>query len=748
MKTKSTIITIAVLCTILALIFILLPNPISSASIIDKIIPNNDYKTSFIRLLKNCNYTLSYRTSTAWIDCTNRLTISYRIINEQHRKFSVDFDSFTFYADYKINVTINNVDEHLLDTSNKTLILYMSYGDIIGFNYSDIASIPNLILSHSNNDTVFSFSMQRNHIRNIHINIDPSYFIVSCYNGESTWYNSQRLIARSHNGTIFMSSYNETTTVIYKNFNNGSSTWVLCSSPSVGFDGQPYKLIMTRNNSLWAFWSKGNNINYSISLDFGATWSTEKRINNGSFVSYDPSVCLDSLNNIHLVFYGHIGGSYWQLSYFKYNYTTGWSTVTLLTTYAVSGVAHNQNPSIACSLNNSIAVAYREGSNYIKCALYYGNAWHLRIEVYHTAPTLRAQNIPCVIFDQNNMVCIVWAGRYDITTTHLRISYSTSTDWITFSTPTTISSYNLYQYTPSIGCSLDNEKYVAWGGRDGSGNAFRHILYTYTIGGVWQPVTSITAIDGYNDYDANILYGNNPRIDGLSITNPNTGFCMIFSEDKNITFYASSNLNFHVHKVSNVTLYNWYPINNTLYDIRYIKNPMLWFNITVNDDVSYTTKIKIWVDNHLIYTSGWGFNRTESVNISSFWYCFNFTLDTFYNFTVNGTDSQGYYKNETHTFSYIASYTDNYFLSGTLILDDFLFLILYLFGILYLIINKNTNEMFVGSKLAYIFIFLNLALILGCIVTYTTPLQETIMTGLLFAYVFLLWLSYDKRKNK
>jgi hypothetical protein len=114
--------------------------------------------------------------------------------------------------------------------------------------------------------------------------------------------------------------------------------------------------------------------------------------------------------------------------------------------------------------------------------------------------------------------------------------------------------------------------------------------------------------------------------------------------------------------------------------------------------------------------------------------------------TVNQTTLKYGNTTSAHKHFYITPIVDDDFWSGILILDDFLFLITYLFGILYLIINKNTNEMFVGSKLAYIFIFLNLALILGCIVTYTTPLQETIMTGLLFAYVFLLWISYNKRK--
>ena len=600
-----------------------------------------------------------YRVNTIWLPCSGRLHVVYRDINDHHKKFGMEFDSFSFWADYKINISIDGVDSYILDNVFKTLRLTMNNGNIIGFNYSDIAGLPNLVLRYGFcNDSIFWFTIQRDHIRNVHVLLDPSYVILYSTKDPATGENTQRLTTRSRNGTIFVSYSDALHSCINKSYDNGS-TWITVNEPIYN-DQYPYSLAFLANDTLVAMWQSNTTyyINYSMSHDYGQTWSSQMPISNHTYAAYMPCMVVDGYDNIHVAWYGYTATSlsYFSVQYRRYVAGVGWDNVQ---TVATASNSHSIEPSMFVDNSNNIHLAYRSASNYIRYIYNNNNgasgSWSASVVAYQNPVTARAMQKPSIVVDSLYNVWITMVGRYSTTASQVKVwVVNSSTFGVSWGAVSDLSAYDAYQYNPSIGLSGNDMKYVAWDGYT-SGNAHRVIHYSYTINNVWQAEALLTTPDAFEDYYPNILSARFPKYYGTCTALPSHGFCFLYSDDANISFYVSADFSWDtlVPYSSNVTFSNWYPVNDTVYSVSYLRMPLLNFSVDVNDDWGYSTYLRFWVEDVLVYTSGYGANRTVLINLSKYWWSFNFTLGTHYNFTVNGTDINGYYKNETHQFSYV-----------------------------------------------------------------------------------------------
>jgi hypothetical protein len=89
----------------------------------------------------------------------------------------------------------------------------------------------------------------------------------------------------------------------------------------------------------------------------------------------------------------------------------------------------------------------------------------------------------------------------------------------------------------------------------------------------------------------------------------------------------------------------------------------------------------------------------------------------------------------------------------TIGLDTNIFLFVYLFFITYLVFSKETNELFIRTRIHYIFILCNLVLLLGIesgsflgILTLNI-IENAILLPFILMSISLLWLTFKEEKN-
>jgi hypothetical protein len=90
----------------------------------------------------------------------------------------------------------------------------------------------------------------------------------------------------------------------------------------------------------------------------------------------------------------------------------------------------------------------------------------------------------------------------------------------------------------------------------------------------------------------------------------------------------------------------------------------------------------------------------------------------------------------------------------SIMLDNFTFILTYLFVLMYFIFNNKTNQLFIQSKIHYIFILSTLVMLFGIEAGaffgygFTDPIQRAILTPFILMFIALLWLTRIKPENK
>ncbi len=236
-------------------------------------------------------------------------------------------------------------------------------------------------------------------------------------------------------------------------------------------------LARTSDGKLWCVYTRVDLVFCAYSSDYGTTW-TEEQVSYPDDVNCDarnPSIAVDSSNNIHVVWSEEIA-SLSLLAGIKYRKrTTTWGTEVNISTgtgqdYGSGEVYDDYAPAIAIDSSDYIHVAWRgryhdvDGTKYSIVYRKYTTSWQTGEVVATGTAAWLIQSDPTIGVDSSGNVHVAWYGNgwgtYPLKSS---IQYAKR---ITTWTQTAITDVNYGQLAPVIAIGSDNSVHLVWGGGD------------------------------------------------------------------------------------------------------------------------------------------------------------------------------------------------------------------------------------------------------------------------------------------
>jgi len=382
--------------------------------------------------------------------------------------------------------------------------------------------------------------------------------------------NSARRIARTSNGSLwaaYLKTIEGIPNIFLAQFSDQDKTWLEQAITESEYNQQNPSIAIDSKDNIHIVWQgrfQGNNswqIRYRKYDSAQGEWQDIENLTSEEFDQQNPSIAIDSQDNIHIVWSGKIPGyTYSQIRYQKY--TDSWQTIEKLSdqeycfipTYCHS-IFNQDRPVLAIDSNDNLHLVWR-GQNYwsgvgaggTSYGIYYrkyAGSWQ-NIKQLKKASFDKGKFLSVAIDDDNN-VHIVWERTRAESDTGqwfgpYQIWYQRYTT--TWEAPIilheTARGLNEYQEQPSVSLDSEGNIYVVWYGRKKEDLKINYKIYFKQYIGSWQE-TEILVADGLNQYP-NLIFGFWPKISGQHTNIPKTGYAFLYQEGGTLKFYSSPNL--------------------------------------------------------------------------------------------------------------------------------------------------------------------------------------------------------------
>lgn len=279
---------------------------------------------------------------------------------------------------------------------------------------------------------------------------------------------------------------------------------------SLGADALYYpqqrKVIRTKGEKLVCIYhDNGRNLYLAYSTD-GVTWTRVLLVDADTDPNcLHPSLAADDDDNIYVVWAGYRTGEPAgdrQIRAIVYYANGSLSSITNIT----DSVYDQDYPAIAIDGNGKLHVVWSArtatySSSKIQYSCYSEGSWSTPVLLMVTGEASYAQELPSIAVDSNNVVHVVWYGRYQGygTRTSIRYAYLDAGTWY-YGIAYSDSSYNYYR--PCIAIDKDNNLHVAFQ----ITTTISNVLYIKKTAatGTWGDYHEITADATYNQYAPSI----------------------------------------------------------------------------------------------------------------------------------------------------------------------------------------------------------------------------------------------------
>jgi len=353
------------------------------------------------------------------------------------------------------------------------------------------------------------------------------------------------------------------------------------------------KIVRDSNGNLYAAFRKKYNGYYQIyvskSTNGGASWTTPGNpisTVSGSYNQRVPAIAIDSLNILHVVWYGqdstYSGVNERQIKYSRStdggNSWSAWRNIAPVAGYSGSDL-WQEHPVIYVDAANSLYVVWEGGDSahdspqtkFTK-SLDGGNFWTAWQNV---APLSTNQSRPTVVVDSNGKIFVIAYGYWSATAKQ-NILYATSTNGGTsFSSWNAVSAASADQRHPSAAIDSGNKIHLVWREESAGKTVVRYSKFTSPS---WASAATISATSGYYQFFPSIANASGSQYivwtettasSGYPSENPATGRIVFAKRLQGSSIWTKTNVTSVANNVWGSIRWSAHSLNGGTIDIVY-----------------------------------------------------------------------------------------------------------------------------------------------------------------------------------
>jgi hypothetical protein len=320
-----------------------------------------------------------------------------------------------------------------------------------------------------------------------------------------TGYSSQHSIAVDAAGNVhvaWLDQRNVPYQVWYRRFDAGSQTWLAetaltvrsanCFRPGMACDSAgnvhlAWHVESFQGTGIWVKRYNATTYHWRADTLIDSTSTSQPQ-------QYPSVACVPGTGDVAVAWYGSPDtGMYSQVFLRERHSATGWDTATQVSEASVS---HDQ-VSVAAGTNGDLVVVwvgkdFGNDYNQVYCRRRVGSAWQ-GTELVSDVPLALSQYSPCVAFDREGAVHVVWHGR-SMMNTYQQV-FHRERDSLGWGGIDSVSGERAYQQQyPSVACDAAGRCHVAWCGKGGSDHT--QLIYAQQdTDGVWSSPMILTGLD-------------------------------------------------------------------------------------------------------------------------------------------------------------------------------------------------------------------------------------------------------------
>jgi len=251
-----------------------------------------------------------------------------------------------------------------------------------------------------------------------------------------------------------------------------------------------------------------NQIFLSFSLDDGVTWTELPAVTAAARDQENPSIAIDSLDNINIVWHGQIAVADWEIYFCQRHWSGVWGALETITAV----VERQRSPSIAIDSADNVHIVW------------VGNGWGVNVlfrnvqyRMRTAAGVWQAQepitdiashqlwDSASIAIDAANIVHVVWSGLgwgVNVADNNIQYRQRAAGVWGVQEPVTDLATWN---HMPCIALDLTGNVHIAWYAETLWG-AIWDIFYGERIAGVWQAHVQLTneGGSGWDQYQPSI----------------------------------------------------------------------------------------------------------------------------------------------------------------------------------------------------------------------------------------------------
>jgi len=354
--------------------------------------------------------------------------------------------------------------------------------------------------------------------------IDPSYFIHESTITFAT--ECDRGLARTSDGdlhAVYVREVDGYDRPCYARSTDNGHTWTEEHVFTASTHGYNPSIAVDSENNLHVVWDDDSGLMYAKYN--GTAWSEPIELADEIYDIDNPAIAIDANDNIHVVWNDYNGTSeYYQIRYIKYN-GSAWGPVINLTSSSRDSI----DPSIAIDYNNYIHIVWTEEDSSGIYQIFYrrsttsGESWD---SIEQLTSESDDQSQPAIAVDTNNNLHIVFTSFW-LSDAQIRyMKYDGSWSGIT-----NLSEYAAEYTSPTISISLQNVIDVVW---YYNGSNIRHNQYTTS----WSGDNNLGITGG----SPSLIMAVHPIKCNVRPNIPYTGFAFIYTDNTTVRYYEDSNL--------------------------------------------------------------------------------------------------------------------------------------------------------------------------------------------------------------